>query len=954
MSKTETAIKEAPDKHPASDSAEGTSTTASTRERFVSDLLSDSNKANSDETISAQTPGKSADVKPASERPEQTVNDAVDALPEVEVTDDGSADEGGGESRFSEQFQYRTEPSEAVVSADQALSTFASALAPKFYGDSYPVFAQDPFILSQFEKAFTQALAFANNISPDATVSQGHTLIVPGQNSEGEPLFMKDGIWRQWSSNTVDTLEKDGTRRTQFDDGTNYVFKPDGTSVKTDVLGVVETSRTLPDGTFERQRSDGTYEKRFTDGSSELGGSNGVKTHVAADRTITTTYRNGEISTLKPDGTQILVRPDKSVMTTERDATSRTVDKDGQLIGLAVFGNEVSISFKPGEDPKRNSVMSGRARPDWTFTLRTDADGNVEISDGKPPRDLRPVSEGDFRILEETREKLFAQSEQNFDDPITTAKFKADLIRFENRAKERGLSAKAVLDVYKNLDKLLSPNADAKIDQKGRSQIAAELTGDLANPYSISQGAHGTCNVKILQVMLSAKHPERVANLIAEAALTGKHTLPSGESITLPESTLTPHNDAIGYPHPNGARGFAGQVFDSAAVNTLLQMQKMPYRFDQLEPDPSLKGYKSGDILVDNETGKPLTDPLTGNVREFNGLAAPQIVEVYKHLMSGSTNEDWLLDPNFPKADTTDGIRTFDSPQELSSILKGLKEQGQFPFPIFVDTRMAPFWADSNGGLAGGSGGAHVLNIADYDPVSNSVLIDNQWSSHDDRLDASKAVPVDQLFSASVHRTRLMSMITDDAKARAGDDHHLRDRLILTRLNDALKDSDPNLLRREYDVYSQVLGLELAGTKRGDPANAEIMQLFRSLSPVGKLSALRSLTTSATAYGGEQSSMSAEEYKNVVVEIASEFGMSVPYIYRGLQTRPETIEQGIRANVINDTAPGKEAYNQGRLDVINLLANMPEATRTRMLGYIQADFDRRNQEAREFAAKYAE
>jgi len=949
LSKTETAPKDTVEKHPTKADVVDQENAESTRDRLLQDVLGERQPL---------VDNSSGDLKNARTTEGKPV---IDGLPQVEVSDDtaNSTDEitesGAGGSKLSDNFEYKTQPSETIVSSDQSLAALANSLAPGFYGDAYPEYARDPFVLKQFEKAFTQALAFANGISPDASVSQGDKLIVPGRNSEGEPLFAKDGIKRQWGSNTVDTLEKDNTRRTQFDDGTLFVYKPDGTSTKTDVLGVVETSKTLPDGTFQRERSDGTYEKRFTDGSSEQGGLNGVKTRVAPDGTITTSYRNGEISTLKPDGTQIFVDKDKSVMTTVRDGTSRTVDEKGHLVGLGVFGNEIGIKFKAGDDPKRDSVVTGRVRPEWNFTLSTGKDGAVEMTEGEPPRKLRAVSDGEFRSLSESRTELFQKAESNYDDPIASVKFKADLIRFENRAKERGLSADEVLSVYKDLDRLLTPTSDAKIDDKGRAQIAAELAGDLASPYTISQGAHGTCNVKILQVMMSAKHPERVSSLITEAAMTGQHTLPSGRVITLPEGTLTPHNDAIGYPSRNGARGFAGQVFDSAAVNTLLQVENMPYRFDQLEPDPSIKGYKSGDIMVDIETGKPLTDPITGSVKEFNGLYAPEIVEVYKQLMGASkSNEDWLLDPNYPTSDTTDGIKTFASPEELSGILKELKQQGQFPYPIHVDTRMAPFWADSSGGLAGGSGGAHVLNIADYNPVTNSVLIDNQWASYNDRLDPSKAIPVDKLFSASVNSSRLFSLINDESKAQAGDDFALRDRLILTKLNDALKDADPNLLRLQYDAYSRSFGLELEGTKQGDPANVEMMNLYRNLNPFGKLAVLQSVTRSVTTDGGEPQSFSPGQYENEVVSIASEFGMSFAHVIRGLQTRPQTVDEAIFAHVIDGAAPGKEAYNNGRLDVIRLLAGMPEATRTKMLDAIQVNSDRRLREAREFAAKYAE
>jgi len=54
---------------------------------------------------------------------------------------------------------------------------------------------------------------------------------------------------------------------------------------------------------------------------------------------------------------------------------------------------------------------------------------------------------------------------------------------------------------------------------------------------------------------------------------------------------------------------------------------------------------------------------------------------------------------------------------------------GNFPIIMAVHTNKQPFWADSGGKAAGGSGGWHVITITGYDSCTQVVSIDNQWGS---------------------------------------------------------------------------------------------------------------------------------------------------------------------------------------------------------------------------------
>lgn len=54
---------------------------------------------------------------------------------------------------------------------------------------------------------------------------------------------------------------------------------------------------------------------------------------------------------------------------------------------------------------------------------------------------------------------------------------------------------------------------------------------------------------------------------------------------------------------------------------------------------------------------------------------------------------------------------------------------GNLPIVMAVHTNKQPFWADSGGNAAGGSGGWHVITITGYDSGTQVVSVDNQWGS---------------------------------------------------------------------------------------------------------------------------------------------------------------------------------------------------------------------------------
>lgn len=136
------------------------------------------------------------------------------------------------------------------------------------------------------------------------------------------------------------------------------------------------------------------------------------------------------------------------------------------------------------------------------------------------------------------------------------------------------------------------------------------------------------------------------------------------------------------------------------------------------------------------------------------------------------------MDPRYA-SDISDGVKSYSSEAEFRDILTQLKKEGAFPFPMHVNTKMAPFWRDSGGGSAGGSAeGAHVVNITDFNPQTGRVEIDNQWSSVNDRNSDDSSVPIAQLYHASLAKLASLQNLIWEGKV-SGMDSKTFDRNVL-------------------------------------------------------------------------------------------------------------------------------------------------------------------------------
>ncbi len=837
------------------------------------------------------SPGNSG--RTAESLPELTIVDAGDD-PEKAVTkvaETVTEDESGPKLEANPDFEFKRSHRKLPIEGTEDLGEIIDGVAREYLGEDYSTFSKDPSLMYSYARAFRRALVDINGLSADESLSGRKELIMPGVSQSNDFLFQAEGKHTYWSLDDSTTVRDDGTGviRTDYPDGRYQIINPDNSREELDPFGVIQKTRQLEDGIWLTEGSDGTYRRVDTrDNTMESRDTDGLVTRV------------------------------------DNDGNSKIFDQDGKLIGEGFFSGQYTLKYETTDDGIVNTLYSG-SRGEFRLTLTELKDGGLRVREEGSETDLEFVDSPPFDKLSDSREKLLALVDDSVDSPLMKAKFKADMIRFENRARESGLSADSVENSYKALSRLLDKNVDGVIDERGREQLAGEVVSNLAKPYTVSQGQHGTCNVKILDVLLNAKHPDKVANMISEVATTGKYTLPSGEAVNVPAGTLKPAQDASHHPRWNGERGFAGQIFDSTVINAHLQSNNMSFRFDQV---PITDEIKSGDVYVDNKTDEVLTG-VDGKPAEFKGLYVSQIVEAYRLVMGNNdSSRDWILDP-ISDTGPTDGIRRYNSPEELGEILTALKEEGAFPYPIHVNVKMPPFWRDSGAGWVGGSSGPgnHVLNITDYDPGTGKVSIDNQWSTYNDRNTADRAVPLQQVYNASLSSGMLESQLFRQADASFEGKSPIdfaRHRLEV--FNQAIEGGDPEYLSGSYDELVRTFARTMRDTRPGEAGSLEAYNLYNKLTPEGKLTVLEEMTA-----GGQVSEAFTEaDFNKDFISMAEYYGVAPLDFSRGLASKPTNLEDARKAGLDGNTR-NNVTYLKGKLALVQILNGLPEAHRSRLL-----------------------
>ena len=379
--------------------------------------------------------------------------------------------------------------------------------------------------------------------------------------------------------------------------------------------------------------------------------------------------------------------------------------------------------------------------------------------------DIVKTAEGKYRIGEkdgdkvghepkDAGEKLVAERQRLNDklqerlgnDPEALARAKADMEAFEKRAAAQNppLSPEELAKTYDQISKLLESSGEQPVSQADRVKIAEQVLHQSAHPNEVRQGYHNTCNVTTVESRMYTRNPSEAARVVTEAATTGQVTMSDGRVVPITPASLAPDSQAIHHPSPDNERSHASQIFQLAAVNDYydrVNRSTTPagqVRYEQVTPTgPN----DTGERLMNYATTPPsaLTDA-AGNQISPPAIPTSELQNISNDITGKNEKDFVIINGMYGDANTV----KVKSEKELGEQLEQMKKDGKLPAIIWVDAQNEPFFTDSGAGSNGGSGGAHVVTITDYDPATGKVQIDNQWDQADDH-----AVSLHDLYIAT-------------------------------------------------------------------------------------------------------------------------------------------------------------------------------------------------------------
>lgn len=257
-------------------------------------------------------------------------------------------------------------------------------------------------------------------------------------------------------------------------------------------------------------------------------------------------------------------------------------------------------------------------------------------------------------------------------------------------------------------------------------------------PHSITQGIYRTCSLAVIQNRLFTLRPARAAQLIADIMVKGCFRTFDRSQIMMTPRMLRLDEHACA-KLTDGYRNVASMIFQRTAAN--VHWQRAPYgptgehvvRGNLLYyHSPHCTPTRTGEMLVDVSHSPPKIMRDHGNhLIDSPHLYLEQIVDVYQQIDDGHAPKLLILTASFGKPYIcSEGISTkLESVGELTGALQRVLNEEAFP--IFVHV------------------GEHIAVVRNYDPQTNTVAFDNNWTCGHDHLGEEwgrPKLPVDQLF----------------------------------------------------------------------------------------------------------------------------------------------------------------------------------------------------------------
>jgi YD repeat-containing protein len=263
--------------------------------------------------------------------------------------------------------------------------------------------------------------------------------------------------------------------------------------------------------------------------------------------------------------------------------------------GTQWYKTVVSASGQPEEQ-----LVLGK---DYPVRVKATATGDIEYRYGNGDKDpvdiahldgsverMRAGGRSDYRIADYGFEKqVLAQSiEKGFPDAARASRFRDLVAKFDESASARGLDQNEKALFYKQISRLLSdrPESAVAVPLSARADLAEQVLNHSNDVSTVDQGCNGTCTVNSLEHRDYSRHPDQMAKLVADAALTGQYVTADGQVIQLStlRQAIKPDNEAKhgmsqqakvdgGVVHVDGYRDYASQIVQNTMANIKAQTE---------------------------------------------------------------------------------------------------------------------------------------------------------------------------------------------------------------------------------------------------------------------------------------------------------------------------------------------------------------------------------------------
>ncbi|MCA9805774.1 MAG: hypothetical protein KC777_27570 [Cyanobacteria bacterium HKST-UBA02] len=406
--------------------------------------------------------------------------------------------------------------------------------------------------------------------------------------------------------------------------------------------------------------------------------------------------------------------------------------------------------------------------------------------------------------------------------------FKDNFVKFEERAARDGLSRDEIAKTFRETSRLLDARGDSPLTEKDRIRLASEVMKQAAEPTSIDQGHHNTCNVTTVEVRLYQRNPSDAARVVADTALTGHYT--DGYGFHSAAIDPEPHDESKTYPPQDGQRTHASELFQVAAINLFYDRERdvgsTNYRYEQREPTgPG----DTGERLLDMSK-KPPAEVLKpdGKPADSPNLYAGDLLEI-DQAITGRYKDGAVITNEHYSSNNRDFYTTkIKSPEELESRLAEFKATGNMPVILLVNSQLEPINLDPN--RASSDSGAHVVNITDYKPGPPPKFhVDNQWGSLSDRL--VEDLSLEDLYTATLPTgdaiTRMQGRV-DSARESGQADFALEGKLLQLRHRQGLV-SDEQFATDSASIVDRALRQNSPATPLDRYATSRVERLAQDL-----------------------------------------------------------------------------------------------------------------------------